>query len=103
MVRMALKEARKRAASVTRPVCVAPGKALGCKPQTVHDVVASVRAQSEVRGLKGRETAAFVKDFLEADEQREVSRRGDKVQDDHQAIFVVRTALPYIILPTVYV
>lgn len=81
------------------------GRPLDVNPsdQTVHDVVASVRAQSEVRGLKGRETAAFVKDFLEADEQREVSRRGDKVQDDHQAIFVVRTALPYIILPTVYV
>lgn len=69
MLRAALKEATevkeeagREATGATRPVYVAPGRRLDVfsgkqtcpSDQTVHDWVSSMRAQLELRGLKGR-------------------------------------------------
>ncbi|XP_063951585.1 uncharacterized protein LOC129271552 [Lytechinus pictus] len=82
-----------------RPVYVAPGRRLEVfagrptrqSDQGVHDWVAGVRAQLELRGIKGKEAAAFIREYLEGDARREVSGRGEDIKDDPESIFSVLT------------
>ena len=83
--------------SAIRPIYIAPGRRLDTfqgrpahpSDQTAHDWVAGVRAQLELRGMVGKEAAAFIREHLVGDARREVNGRGAEVTEDPEKIFNV--------------